>query len=155
MANEPRKIDELSETEKKAIIIQALNKEGFNDNQASKLLAVSRARVSQINKKARSGVLTPLVHKAKKSIGLLVEGKAVGDMKDIKGSDVIAAAKMVMDRAEPIVSKVESTNTSTFVYGQISDGDREKYKKLLGIIDAEFEVVEPKQLEDGRKDNAK
>lgn len=147
MANEPRKIDELSETEKKAIIIQALNKDGYNDNQASKLINVSRARVSQVNKKARSGVLTPLVHKAKKSIGLLVEGKTVGDMKDIKGSDVIAAAKMVMDRAEPIISKVESSNTNTFVYGQINEGDRQKYMKLLGIVDAEFEVVEQKQLE--------
>jgi transcriptional regulator len=145
MTEEFKKIDELNRTEKTAIILQALQKEGYNDNQSSKLLDVTRSRICAVNKKIKQGTLHPLVNKAKKSIKLLVEGKAVGDMQKVLGSDVLGACKMVLDRTDPVVVKTENTNLSLSY--DIKDEDRDKYKKALGIVDAVYETLpEPKQI---------
>lgn len=147
---EEKKLGDLNRTEKQAIILSALMKEGYNQNQASKLLEVSRVRVCQVNKKIKQGVLSPLVNKAKKSVALLLEGKPVGDMQSVKGADVLAAAKMVLDRADPVVNKTENTNIS--VQYEIKPEERDRYKAALGIIDAEFEVLpENQKLLDERK----
>jgi hypothetical protein len=87
-------------------------------------------------------VLAPLVNKARRSVKLLLEGKAVGDMTMVRGSDVLTAAKMVLDRADPIVVKTENTNIS--MKYELNEEQRKKYKNALGIIDAEFELVEDK-----------
>jgi predicted XRE-type DNA-binding protein len=136
-----KKLNDLNKTEKTAIILTALHKEGFNDNEASKLLEVSRSRVCHVHKKINSGVLNPLVNKAKRSVKLLLEGKPVGQMKNVSGSDVLQAAKMVLDRADPIIQKNENIN-KTYTY-ELKEADREKYKRALGIVDAEYEVLPP------------
>jgi predicted XRE-type DNA-binding protein len=141
-----KELTALNRTEKAAIIQQALQKEGFRDAEIARLMSVSRTRVHNVNKKIESGVLNPLVTKAKKAVKSLLDGKLVGEMREVRGSDVLTAAKMVLDRADPITQKVESTH-HTFNH-ELKETDRDRYKKLLGIIDAEFAVVEPKQIQE-------
>jgi transcriptional regulator len=135
-----KKVGELNRTEKAAIIVAALQKEGYTDSQISKFLEVSRARVCQVNKKIKQGTLHPLVNKARKSVKMILEGKAVGTAEP-KASDVLTAAKMVLDRTDPVTVKTE--NTSVHMTVDITAEDRSRYKKALGIIDAEFEVITP------------
>lgn len=126
-----RPIAELSETEKKALIIEALELQGFSAYQAAQILGVSKQLTYRIDKQMRQGLLTPLVHKARKSIGMLVEGQPVGAMTEVKGSDVINASKMVVDRYEPIVTRIEQKSLSMKV--DLSDEERVKFHKMLGI----------------------
>jgi predicted XRE-type DNA-binding protein len=133
----------LNRTEKAAIIQQALQAQGFRDADIARLMQVSRARVCDVNKKVQAGTLNPLVSKAKKAVKQLLEGQKVGDMREVRGSDVLTAAKMVLDRVDPVTQKVESTH-HTYNH-ELNETDREKYKKVLGIIDAEYEVVEEKK----------
>lgn len=143
MADEnSKKITEMGEMEKKAIILEALQKDGYTPYKAAQLMNVTRAYTSQLNKKVSKGLLNPLANKARKSIKLLLEGQPVGTMTSVKGADVLAAAKMVMDRVEPITVKTENTNVS--VSYEIKEDERARYKAALGIIDAEFELVEEK-----------
>lgn len=141
------KVHSLSAAEKKVIVIAALSKEGYNENETASLMGISRQRVNQVNAKLKAGVLTPLVSKAKKSIKMLLEGKPVGGMTEVRGSDILGAAKMVMDRAEPIIQKVEQRSFSAHI--DLTPQERDKYQKLLGldkIPNAEFEPVQEKPM---------
>lgn len=143
-----RKVAELNKTEKKAIIVAALEKEGYTQSDISKMLEVSRQHIHAVHKKVRKGVLNHLATKAKRSVKSLLEGQPVGAMTKVTGQDVLTAAKMVLDRVEPLTVKNE--NTSVHMTVSISDDDRDRYKKALGIIDAEYQVlpvVEPKLIE--------
>jgi hypothetical protein len=147
----PTKIAELTETEKRAIVLQALEKEGYNDSQASQLMGVSRARVSQVNKKIKSGKLSPLfkkgtIKKVRENLEKLIDGQPVGTMASVKGADILGAMKMIADRVDPVVVKTENTNTSR---KEITPEDTAKFRKLLGlpVVDAEFQIVEQKQIE--------
>jgi len=137
------KISVLSETEKKALVLEALHKAGFNSYQASQLMNVSRQHVSTIEKKIKKGTLNPLVHRAKKAVKSILEGKPIGDVREVKASDVLTAAKMVLDRSDPVTQKVEQTRVN-LTY-DLREEDRNRYKKALGIIDAEFEVLPESQ----------
>ncbi len=130
-AGVPKTIAELSATEKKAIILEALLKIGYSPYQAANIMGVSKQLTYRIDKQMRQGLLTPLVKKARKSIGLLVEGKKVGDMEEVNGSDVIGASKMVIDRYEPIVTKIEQKNLKVNV--DLTVEEREHYAKLVGL----------------------
>jgi predicted DNA-binding protein (UPF0251 family) len=147
----PKNIKDLSKTEKSAIILEALMKEGYNQNQAAHLMKVSRAYTNQLNKNIKQGTLNPLVAKARKSVKAILEGKKVGDMGEVRGSDVLTAAKMVLDRADPVTQKIQNTNVS--VSYELPAPDVDRYKKALGIIDAEFVVLPDKplpQITDGK-----
>src|SRR5512143_3185631 len=100
-------VHSLSATEKRAIVLELLTREGYNQNESADLMNLSRQRVHIVNKQLKQGTLTPLVAKAKKSIKTLLEGKPVGAMTEVRGSDILGAAKMVMERAEPVVQKIE------------------------------------------------
>lgn len=142
MADKSRPIAELSATEKKALIIEALEKEGYSAYQAAQILGVSNQLAYRIDKQMRQGLLTPLVKKARKSIGMLVDGQPVGEMEEVKGSDVIGAAKMIMDRVEPIVNRIEQKSLSMTV--TLTDEEREKYHRLLGVAPQLPELKEKK-----------
>jgi hypothetical protein len=131
MSEKTKPIAELTKTEKKALILEALAREGYNPAQAAQLLGVSKQLTYRIDKQMRQGLLTPLVRKARRSIGMLVEGHPVGDMTEVKGSDVLTASKMVVDRYEPIVQRIEQKSLSLKI--SISDEERERYHKLLGF----------------------
>ncbi len=126
-----KKISELLPSEKIAIVLTALQKEGYNQNQVAQLINMSRSRVCQVNKKVNKGTLNPLVNKAKKSVKLLLEGRPVGMMKEVKGADVLTAAKMVLDRSDPITVKTENTNVSLTL--DIKPEERERYRAALGL----------------------
>lgn len=149
------KLKTLSRTEKQAIILNALMKEGYSQSEVATLIEVSRNRVHTVHKKVQTGVLNPLVHKAKKSVKDLLEGKPVGAMREVRGSDVLTAAKMVLDRVDPVTVKTENTNISMAF--ELTSEDRHRYKNLLGVIDAEFTALpnEPQLLIEGKVQDAK
>lgn len=144
MPRTPNPFKSLNKTEKAAIIQEALIAQGFRTNEIAHLTSVSPQRVVAVNKKVAAGTLNPLVSKAKKAVKSILQGKKVGDMSDVKGSDVLTAAKMVLDRADPIINKVESSSKISHVY-ELKDEDRDKYKKALGIIDAEYTLIPENQ----------
>ena len=131
--SDTKPIGELTATEKKALILEALAKEGYSAYQAAQILGVSKQLTYRIDKQMRQGLLTPLVKKARKSIGLLVEGQPVGQMKEVKGSDVTTALRMVVDRYEPIVQRIEQKSLALRGSIDLSEEEREKFQKLLGI----------------------
>lgn len=139
----PRPIAELSATEKKALILEALYKEGYSPYQAAMLLNVSKQLTYRINKQMRQGLLTPLIKKARASIEKLVDGIPVGYMVEVKGSDVIQASKMVIDRYEPIVQRIEQKSLSLRGSIDLSDEERERYHKLLGM--SQQKLIEEKK----------
>ncbi len=141
---------ELTVTEKKAIIIKALEKEGYAGTQLAVIMGITRQRVHQISKS--KSVLAPLVKKAKKSLRMLAQGKIVGSMAEVKGSDVIGAAKIIMEHAEPVTQRIESRHVSMTV--DMSAEERSKYQKLLGLdaIEAEFEEVPAQKLIEENKE---
>lgn len=144
MSEKDKPITELSATEKKVLILEALAKEGYSPYQAAQIMGVSKQLTYRIDKQMRQGILTPLVKKARKSIGMLVEGQPVGKMEEVKGSDVIAAAKMIVDRYEPIVQRIEQKSLKMSV--DLTDEERERYHKLLGIT-----PMLPEHKEEGKK----
>ena len=140
MSRTPNPLKALNITEKRAIVQEALIAQGFRTNEIAHLTNTSPQRVVAVNKKIQSGTLNPLVAKAKKAIKTILSGKKLGDMGEVRGSDVLTAAKMVMDRADPIINRVESSSKISHVY-ELKDEDRDRYKKALGIIDAEFSLL--------------
>lgn len=143
MSDKTKSIAELSKTEKKALILEALAREGYSPYQAAQIMEVSKQLTYRIDKQMRQGLLTPLVKKARKSIGMLVEGQLVGQMTEVKGSDVTTAAKMIVDRYEPIVQRIEQKSLN-MTYN-LSEEEREHYQKLLGV------TPELKQIEGEKK----
>lgn len=128
----PRPIADLSLTERKALILEALEHEGYSPYAAAQILGVSKQLMYRIDSQMRQGLLTPLVKKARKSIGMLVEGQLVGQMTEVKGSDVTTAAKMIVDRYEPIVTKIEQK--SLRLSANLSDEERSRYQTLVGTV---------------------
>lgn len=122
----------LSATEKKALILEALLKEGYSAYQAAQILGVSKQLTYRIDRQVRQGILTPFIKKARKSVGMLIDGELVGKMTEIKGSDVLTASKIVLDRYEPIITRIEQKSMSVKI--DLTDEEREKYHKLLGLV---------------------
>lgn len=130
--NHPSKpLIELSATERRALVLEALLKEGYSPYQAAQIMGVSKQFTYRIDKQMRQGLLSPLVKKARKAVGMLVEGQKVGQMEEVRGSDVIAASKMVIDRYEPIITKIEQRSMK--VSFDLTPEEREHYTKLLGV----------------------
>jgi transcriptional regulator with XRE-family HTH domain len=144
----PKGLDELSKGDKKAIILKALKEQyDLSDSDAAKLMDVSRQYTNKLAKQERAGTLSPLINLAKRAVKTTLKGEAVGDSSAPKASDVIAAAKMVLDRSDPVIQKVENTKTTYNI--NLQPDDRDKYLKALGIqpakvVEAEFEIVEDK-----------
>jgi hypothetical protein len=145
MSEELKKVSLLNKTEKRAIVLKALNDAGFNDNQAAGLMEVSRQRVSVVQKGIKKGTLNPYVTKAKKAVKAILEGQLVGKAESIKTADILNAAKMVLDRADPVVQKLEQSHLHVNV--EIKDEDRDRYRRALGVVvEAEFEPVPERKL---------
>ena len=142
----PKKVGELTKTEKKLVMIEALRKEGYNDHQISQFLEVGRSHICNLNKKIKQGTLNPLVNKARRSLKKLIDGQMVGAMREVRGSDVLTACKLVLDRTDPVTLKTESTHVT--INYDLSPEDRDRYAKALGLpaMDAVFEAVEQQEV---------
>lgn len=131
--------------EKTTVIIKALQEQGFNNNEAAKLLELSRQYTHRLGKPERVGALFPLIKLAQKAVKTTLKGEAVGSASTPKAGDVIAAAKMVLDRSDPVIQKLETTKTTYNI--DLPTEDRDKYLKALGItpekvIEANYTLVE-------------
>lgn len=137
----PVRVSQLSETDKKAIVFKALSEQGYNQNQVANLLNVDRSHINRIAKKEEKGLLAPLANVARRSIKALAKGQLVGQMTEIKGSDILGACKEIVSRAEPIINKSEVRSTHLNI--DITSEDMLRINNLLGIHDnvIEGEIV--------------
>lgn len=136
----------LPEEQKKALIVEALSDKGFSHSDAAALLNINRSYVSKVSKKQETGLLAPLAKIARKSVKALAKGELVGNMKEIKGSDVLGACNAIIDRAEPKINRSEIKSLHATI--DITGEDRDRIIKSLGllnnaqIIDSGMELVE-------------
>ena len=86
-----------------------LKREGITLKEASKALGISEGYTRQLSAKLNKYDLTSKksVKSAHNAVQKLVNGEKFGDIKDIKDSTVLSAAKMIFDRAQPIVQRSE------------------------------------------------
>ena len=142
------RIQDLGKGESKALVLEALQAAGYTNADAARLIGVSRQYVGALDRKRKEGTLSPLVNLARKAVKSTLKGVPVGEAMPPKASDIMSAAKMVLDRSDPVVQKVEQTTTSYKV--ELKTDDRQKYLAALGIqhvIEGEFTVVQPAQIE--------
>jgi transposase len=127
-----KRLGELSVTEKRALVLEALEREGYSPYQAAQLMGVSKQLAYRIDKQMRQGILAPLIYKARKSIGLLADGQIVGKMEKVTGDNVIAASRMIIDRYEPVIQKIEQKS----FHAELTLGpeERQKYLQMLGMV---------------------
>ena len=130
---------QMNKTEKKAIIYQALTKEGFSQYEVSKIVDCDPAHINRIAKREAAGLIAPLARIAKRSVKALAKGELVGNMKEIKGSDVLGACNTILDRADPKVNKQEIKSFSAHV--EITNEDRDRLIMSLGLLGTPQDVV--------------
>ncbi len=123
------KIKDLSETDKKALIFQALNKEGFSQADVANIVNCDRSHINRIAKKEATGLLAPLATLAKKRVKDVLKGQAIGNTEKAKTSDVLNAASMVLDRADPKINRSEIKSLSAHI--EITAEDRDRFMKLI------------------------
>ncbi len=115
-----------SKMSEKHIAFFALRKEGHTVKEACKVLGYNTRTGYYLDKKVRDGDLTDdywlsLAAKAMKNV---LKGKPFGEVGEIKGSDVMAALKMIYDRKQPAVKRSENMNLNA----TIDFVDLEKYR---------------------------
>jgi len=142
---EPKPISQLRAMEKKAIILDALSAQGFNDHQAAKLMNIAPSYPAALKEKREKGLLAPLAKIARKSVKQLALGELVGNMKEIKGSDILGACNTILDRADPKVNKQEIKSLHASI--EITAEDRERLITNLGLLQAPQQVVIEGQYE--------
>jgi predicted transcriptional regulator len=97
-----------------------LRQAGFTMGDIAKAQGVSRRSVyNRLEKLPKDCDLTnkKTVRLAAKAVKTLVQGNLVGKMEEIKGSQVLAAAQMIYDRAQPAKQPESSAGSS---YTQIN-----------------------------------
>jgi transcriptional regulator with XRE-family HTH domain len=122
-------MSKLSETDKKALILEALTDKGLRQTDAAALMNVSRSYTNQLAKKRDTGLLAPLANLARRRVKDVLSGKAIDNTEKAKTSDVLKCAELVLDRADPKVSKQEIKSFSATI--EITQEDRMKYLELL------------------------
>ena len=126
----------LTATQKKAYIVNLLEREGMRKTDVAALLDISRPHVTRLSKKSHEGLLAPAIAKiARKSIKTLASGELVGKQEKITGSEIIAACNTILDRTDPKVIRNENKSLNVNVSIDLSDDDRDRYRKELGTID--------------------
>ena len=99
------------------IAYQTLRATGLNHYKSCQELGLSKGYGYdgiKVAKKDYGDKIAALMPRSLKVIKSLSMGQPVGEMADIKGSDVIAANKMIWDRAAPIVQDTPISNTNSF-----------------------------------------
>ena len=124
-------ISDFKPSEKKALILAVLEKEGLSKQEAAQVMGVSRQHTYNLDKKREKGILAPLLPRAKKRLRDLLDGKVPEGIEKPKTSDLVNATKMVLDREAPIIQRVESKNLNINL--DLNDEDRERYKQILGM----------------------
>lgn len=99
------------------IAYQALRTAGLNHYRATKELGLSSGYGygdKGVSKKNYGEAIAKLMPTSLKVIKSLSKGEPVGEMADIKGSDVIAANKMIWDRVAPVTSEAPVVQHQSF-----------------------------------------
>jgi len=138
-------IAKMPEEQKKALIVEALQAKGLSQSDAAAVLNINRSYVAKLSKKAETGLLAPLAKLARKSVKQLAKGELVGNMKEIKGSDILGACNTILDRADPKVNKQEIKSLHANI--EITAEDRERLINNLGLLQAPQQVVIEGQYE--------
>jgi len=99
------------------IAYQLLRENGLSKYTATKELGLAPSYGTYMDKALKINYMdkiAALMPRSVKTIKSLSMGQPVGEMADIKGSDVIAANKMIWDRAAPIVQDIPISNANSF-----------------------------------------
>ena len=107
-----KSVEELPESHKAYSLLRS---QGYNNNDACKVLKITPTYGSMIKKNLKKFDLRDekLVRKAHKAINLLVQGKTFNDIKHVKDSTTLAAANMIYDRYQPKVTINNNLNVNT------------------------------------------
>ena len=140
------RVSQLSRSDKKNIVLQALMDKGFNQNQAATLMCVDRSYLHKVAKVGQKGTLAPLALLARKRVKDVLQGKAIDNTEKAKTSDVLKCVEMVMDRADPKVNINKSMSLS--VHAEVSATDRERILSLMGSV-APAMLMAPQDIASG------
>lgn len=121
----------LTENQKKQIAFKALRETGLSVSKAGKLVGYGSNHVYNLEKKRKTGLISSLAPLAKKAVKQTLKGESTGNAEKPKTSDVLAASKMVLDRSDPVVQRIDSRSVS--VHMEIKEDERERYLKALGL----------------------
>lgn len=100
------------------IAYEALRSAGVNHYQTTKQLGLSKGYGYDTNgpaKKSYATMVEQLMPRSIKIIKQLAQGQSVGAVEEVKGSDVIAANKMIWDRVLPVVKHNGPVSLPTFI----------------------------------------
>ena len=87
---------------------------GVPQTRAARVLGLSKAWSSKIGRsldKRYDLTNSKFLKLASKAIENILKGQTFGEVESIKGANVVAAAQMVFDRAEPITQKLDISQT--------------------------------------------
>ena len=99
----------------KQIAYLSLRQEGHKPAHVEKMLGLSGGFGGYVEKRLNpkySLISNIIVKGAFSSLKKLSLGKPVGNMSEVKGSDVLGACKEIYARAEPTIQKIQSTSLS-------------------------------------------
>lgn len=131
------RFDKLDSVQKRTLRkeYKRLRELGLTPREAGEKVGYSKASSASIYKNLENplqkSILSPLVALAKQAVENTLKGIPTGDAAPPKTSDVLHATEMVLDREDPKITKTE--NKSMHVSIQLTDQDREKYRKRLGF----------------------
>ena len=107
--NQVKNTPKLSEKQTGYIL---LRKQGMSIADAAKATGYNQTYAYRLEKKVNSYDLTDdfWLSEATKALKKIITGKTFGDIKEIKASTSLEAAKMVFDRHQPVVRRQENLN---------------------------------------------
>ncbi len=129
----------LSELPDKQQAYYLLKQNGCTTKEAANSLNYKTNTAYKLNSKVRKYSLRndKIAKDAHAAVKNILKGKTFGEVKEIKDSTVIMAAKMHYDRAEPVIQKIESKSTSVIITADMRQRAIEKLNKygIQAVID--------------------
>jgi len=126
MGNNQVQRSKLSELPEKQLAFALLRQQGVSIKDAAKALDYKRSTAYTYESRIKKLDLTApkMVKKAHNAINKLVQGKAFGDIDYVKDSTALKAAEVILDRAQPKVTRTENLNLNA----TISPVDLSRYR---------------------------
>lgn len=116
------------ELPEKQVAYALLKENGCTTQQATKALGYKLHTGYVLNTKIKKYSLKKdkIVKSAHTAIKNLIQAKKFGDIEEIKDSTVLQASKIIYDRYEPVVQKIESTSLSITITDDMRASARRK-----------------------------
>lgn len=119
----------LKREEKKALIVQALQAQGYRPTDAAALLDISRGYACELKKKESRGLLAPLAGLARRRVKDVLKGTPISNTDPAKTSDVLKAVELVRDEVSPKINRQEIRSLHANI--EVSDEDKQRFMAML------------------------